>query len=144
MALPIIRSGDLFTKYGPDVQSEYFNTIANSPSDQVLPEHVFGTNGWQRRLAASGADPAVAAQMFAERWDSIPAVQRRNMLEGNAVARKYASGTAKIVADGTFQAKLDAASAISKDPQLGLLAIGNPVGVTERLISDWLGSEGGV
>lgn len=142
MALPVIRSGDLFANYSPDVQSEYFNAVAGAPSDQVLPEHVFGTNGWRRRLERSGADPEVARQVFSEQWDSMPAVRRRNIIEGNAVARRYAGNAAKVVADGTFQSRLDAAAAVSKDPQLGLLVVGNPVGVTEGLVRDWLGNGG--
>lgn len=139
MALPVIRSGDLFSNYGPDVQSEYFNSVAAADADQVLPEHVFGTNGWQRRLEGSGADPEAANAAFADMWNSMTSVERRNMIEGNAVARRFAGGAARTVADGAFQARLEAAAAISRDPQIGLLSVGSPVGVAERLVFDWLG-----
>lgn len=142
MALPVIRSGDLFANYTPDQQAEYFRAVSEADADSVYPEHVYGVNHWQRRLEQTGADPWTAAEVFRDKWAQMLPAERRDFMEGNAVARRYAGGAAAIVADGAFQSRMDAASAISKDPNLGLISLDDPVRVAERIVADW--NSGGV
>lgn len=129
---PLIRSGALFSEHDPDFQAQYFDTIASAPAGAVLPEHVFGVNGWQRRLASSGADPAVARAVFDETWNSMPFDQRRATVLGNAVARCYSPGIAETVSDAVTNAKRDAGSVIARNPDVGYLSLGNPVAATEE------------
>lgn len=142
MGLPVIRSGDLFANYTPDQQAEYFRIVSEADADSVYPEHAYGTNHWQRRLEQTGADPWMAAEMFRDKWAQMSVEDRRDFIEGSAVARRYAGGAAKVVADGAFQSRMDAAAAISKDPNLGLISLDDPVRVTERIVADW--NSGGV
>lgn len=143
MGLPVIRSGDLFARYTPDQQAEYFRAVSEADADDVYPEHVFGVNHWRRRLEQTGADPWTAAEVFRDKWAQMSAEDRRDFIEGSAVARRYAGGAAQVVADGAFQSRMDAAAAIAKDPNLGLISLDDPVRVAERIVSDWLGTENG-
>lgn len=136
---PLIRSGELFSSHGPDFQSEYFRTVAAAPAGEVLPEHLFGVNGWQRRLQTSGADPQLATQMFDSAWNSMSFEQRLAAVTGNAVARYYAPGIAETVSDAMLKAKRDTGAVIAKNPDIGFLTLGDPVKESEEYQKKLLG-----
>ena len=131
-ALPLVRSGELFTQHSEDFRTQYFDGVAASPAGAVTPEHVFGVNGWQRMLAESGADPVVATLAFDGQWDALPFAARRDLVVGNAVARFYAPGVAESAFNRTLEARRDAGAVIAKNPDIGFLAADNPVAASEE------------
>lgn len=136
---PLVRSGVLFTEHDPDFQAKYFDMVASSPAGAALPEHAFGVNGWRRRVEEAGADPKTATALFNQAWNSMTFDQRRDLVLGNAVARCYAPSVAGNVADATFGAKREAGAAIASDPDLGYLALGDPVKESEAFQAKLLG-----
>lgn len=137
---PLVRSGELFTEHGDDFRTRYFDGVASAPAGFVAPEHVFGTNGWRRKLEETGADPVAAFEAFSQEWDALPYQARRDLVVGNAVARFYAPGVAKSVADAGLRASRDDGAAISTDPDLGFLALGDPVKSSEEFQKKLLGA----
>jgi len=129
---PLIRSGALFQNYSPEFQSEYFKTVASAPAGSVTPEHYFGVNGWQRRIAETGADPAIARSLFDEAVNSMTFDQKFATVMGNAVARYYSQGALEAATEATSASRRDAGSVISARPDLGFLAVGNPVAESEE------------
>ena len=89
--IELVRSGDLFGMCDSDQRNIYFDSVAACDGNVVPPEAVFGRNGWQRRLAETGADPEDAAFEFERTWDSMPVSVRRDWAYSNALAR-YAKG----------------------------------------------------
>ena len=129
---PLIRSGELFSRFSDDEQADYFAAVSNASAEEVVPEHVFGTNGWQRRLAESGADPELAVAAFRDTWNSMTVDQRRAAVMGNAVARYFARGVADAVSNEATAARRDQGAVVGRNPDIGFLALGNPVACSEE------------
>lgn len=137
--LPLIRSGELFSRFTPEQRDDYFNTIALGQAGEVLPEHVFGTNGWQRRLAETGADPELTARMFAESWDSMDPAARRNLVVGNAISRFYTQGVADAFQDAVIRSLTEEASAVSDDPS-AFAVLDDPVALSQKFQQRFMGA----
>lgn len=88
-----IRSGVLFDQLDSVQRNEYFDTLSQADGDVVVPEAVFGTNGWKRRLAEFKADPAVATVEFARAWDGMSPEARFDWAYGNALDRFVGAGS---------------------------------------------------
>ena len=125
--MPVIRSGELFSFYSGEEQDSYFDAVASMPGDRVRPEAMFGTNGWRRRLAATGADPGDAAREFRLQWDSMDFGQRRDSLVAQAVSRYYGSMIGPDVAGEELERTSKEATLLSKDPVAALAAGGDPM-----------------
>lgn len=130
--VPLVRSGELFTKHDEDFRTAYFDQVAAAPAGLVAPEHVFGVNGWRRQVEEAGADPKKAFDMFSAQWGQLPFSARRDLLVGNAVARFYAPGIAEAAANANLAASRDAGAVVSKDPDIGYLVLGDPVKTSEE------------
>lgn len=127
---PLVRSGDLFRNFSEAQQAAYFDAVAGSTSAEITPEHVFGVNGWRRRLAATGADPEVAIPMFAEAWDATDPGARRDLVAGNAIARYYGVGVVEGLQDEEIGRMKSVASAFTDDPN-GFASVGDRVAMSQ-------------
>lgn len=128
--VPLVRSGELFTKFSVGQQDAYFDAVANAPSYEITPEHVFGVNGWRRRLAETGADPGVVYPMFAESWDSMDPEARRDLVAGNAIARFYGMGVAEGLQESEIARMKSVASAFTDDPN-GFASVDDRVAMSQ-------------
>lgn len=130
--LPVIRSGDLFTRFSGADQDNYFDAVATMPGTAVQPEALYGTNGWRRRLKATGADPELAAKEFRRQWDSIGFADRRDALVSNAVARFYGTVIGDDIMDVDLKEREAEARMLTRDPVTGILALDDPVELSRQ------------
>lgn len=124
--LPVIRSGDLFSRFSGAEQDAYFDTVASSPGHIVQPEALYGTNGWHRRLRAVKASPALAAEEFRRQWDSLDPQSRRELLVSNAVSRYYGYCIGNDIADAETRERESEARVFANDPLVGFASLDDP------------------
>lgn len=129
--LPVIRSGELFSFFNGEEQDSYFDMVAGASGDSVRPEAMFGTNGWQRRLSLTGANPEQATREFRAQWDSMDFAQRRDALVSQAVSRYYGSMIGQDMADSEMKRTETEASIIGEDPIAALAAADDPVRLSQ-------------
>ena len=122
-----IRSGILFDQLDSVQRNEYFDALSRADGDVVTPEAVFGTNGWQRRLAESKADPALATAEFAKAWDGMSKEARFDWAYGNALARYVSVGSDEAFEKAEMgKLKADAAELVGGDmSRLGEAVVAN-------------------
>lgn len=90
-----IRSGVLFDQLDPAQRNAYFDTLSQADGDVVVPEAVFGHNGWRRRLAEAKADPVFARNEFTKAWNGMSQEARFDWAYGNALDRFVGAGSAE-------------------------------------------------